>query len=102
MTTKVKKTLADLSAKYDRAVAIPRQISAAIEALAKSGDDYAYELDFCKLVTPAVPVNQLSQHREAFADFWAEVRDIGRSSSARRVWFPSKALCKKWKEQVGG
>jgi hypothetical protein len=99
---KQKKTLADLSSKYDRAVAIPKQINAAIEALAKSGDEYSYELDFSKLVNPHIPSVYLAQYRDQFADFWVEVRDIGKKTATRRVWFASKALCKKWKEQVGG
>jgi hypothetical protein len=102
MTTKPKKTLAELSQRFDRNVAIPKQINAAIEALVKSGDEYAYEMEFTQLVTPKIPIMYLAQFREQFADYWVDVRDIGTKTAARRVWFASKALCKKWKEQVGG
>ena len=99
---KPKKTLADLATRFDRNVAIPKQISAALEALAKSGDDYSYETEFSQLVSPKISLLYLAQFREQFADFWVEVRDIGTKTATRRVWFASKALCKKWKEQVNG
>jgi hypothetical protein len=100
--TKTKKTLADLAHRFDRNVAIPKQINAAIDALLKSGDEYSYELEFSKLVNPPIPTNYMAQYRDQFTDYWVEVRDIGTKSATRRVWFASKALCKKWKEQVGG
>jgi hypothetical protein len=101
-TPKPKKTLADLASKYDRSVAIPKQINAALEALVKSGDDYTYEKEFSELVSPKISLLYLAQYRDQFEDFWAEVRDIGTKTATRRVWFASKALCKKWKEQVRG
>src|ERR1700677_269269 len=101
-TPKPKKTLADLAQRFDRSVAIPKQIIAAIEALAKSGDDYSYEMEFTNLVNPKIPINYLAQYRDQFEDFLAEVRDLGAKTATRRVWFASKALCKKWKEQVRG
>src|ERR1700739_4345513 len=94
VNVKVKKTIADLAVRYDRNVAIPKMIHDAIEALAKSGDDYSYELDFTRLVSPPICTTDLAKFRDQFADYWAEVRDIGKKTATRRVWFASKALCK--------
>ena len=101
-TPKPKKTLADLATRFDRNVAIPKQINAAIEALARSGDEYSYEKEFSELISPKLSLPYLAQYRDQFADFWVEVRDIGIKTATRRVWFPTKALCKKWKERTGG
>lgn len=99
---KAKKTLADLANRFDKNVSMPRRINEAIAAIAKNGDDFEYEMEFSRLVNPPIQLADLARYREQFNDFWVEVRDVGKHTATRRVWFASKALCKKWKEQVGG
>jgi hypothetical protein len=98
--TKPKNTLADLAARYDKSVAVPKRIHAAIEAFSKAGDDWVYEGDL--LTASKISNVDLAQFRDQFADWWTEVRETGSSAKSRRVWFATKALCKKWKETTSG
>lgn len=104
MITKAKKTLADLAAVHDRKIVVPNRIRAALEALKASGDDYAYEMDFCSLLKPAISHADLAKYRPQFEEFWADLPTLSfkGGSSAKRVWFATKALCTKWKENSSG
>jgi|SRR5579863_10419228 len=96
----VKRTLADLSAAHDKKVMIPNRIRAAIAALASTGNDWVYELDFIKLALPPISGSDISKFRGQFPDFWAETPPVNGKSSSRKVWFATKALCAKWKASL--
>src|SRR5208282_6094699 len=101
MSDKPKKTLADLHAAHDKSVMIPNRIRAALAALLASGDDWAYEPDFMALTKPGISSIDISKYRDQFKDYWAEMPSTNKSRVAR-VWFPSKKLADKWKENVSG
>lgn len=96
-----KRTLADLSAIHDKNVMIPNRIKQAIAALAVSGNDWTYEIDFIKDAKPPISATDISRFRGQFTDFWAETPATNGKSSARRVWFATKKLADKWKETIG-
>jgi hypothetical protein len=98
--TPTSKRLADLHALHDKAVIIPNRIRAAIAALAKSGDDWAYEKEFVALTKPSISNVDIAKSRDAFTDFWAALPTT-RQSSTHRVWFATKKLADKWKETQG-
>jgi len=95
-----KRTLADLSAAHDKKIIVPNRIRAALAALATSGNDWVYESDFIKLVLPPISGSDLSKYRSYFAGFWEETPSVNGKSSARKVWFASKALAAKWKASL--
>jgi hypothetical protein len=99
---KPKKTLADLRAAHDKAVMIPNRIREALEILAKSGDDWVYEVDFLALTKPGISTIDASKFRNGFEDWWADMPATNGKSSVKRVWFASKKLCAQWKETIGG
>lgn len=97
---KAKQSLADLAALHDKKVIIPTRIRAALTKLQDSGDDWIYESDFLKLVSPPIGNNDISKYRDQFADLWTETPSTNGKNSTRRVWFASKKLADKWKEQI--
>lgn len=103
-TAPSKKTLADLAAVYDRKMIVVKKIKDALAVLKATGDDFAYENDFCAFVRPRISHADLAKHRPDFAEFWTELPALSfkGGSSARRAWFPTKALTKKFKETCGG
>lgn len=97
---KAKRSLADLSAVHDRKVVVPNKIKTALAALAASGDDWMYESDFAKLTVPAISNTDMGKYRDSFVDFWDVMKPTDGKSSARRVWFATKALAEKWKASL--
>jgi hypothetical protein len=95
-----KKTLADLRARHDRNVVVPNRIRQALEALKKSGDHYAYEADFQKLVKPPIAQMDIAKFREQFADYWVDLPVIPGATGGnyRRAWFATPALKKEWED----
>ena len=100
MATAKKQTLADLSAAHDKKVIVPNRIRAAIETIKAKGFDWVYEGDFIKLAVPPISGTDISRFRDQFADFWADTPPVNGKSTARKVWFASKALCAKWKASL--
>src|ERR1700721_4462399 len=95
---KAKLSLADLAALHDKKVIVPTRIRAAHAKLQASGDDWIYESDLLKLVSPPIGNNDISKYREQFADLWVETSSTNGKNSTRRVWFSSAKLADKWKE----
>lgn len=95
--TAPKKTLNDLRALHDRDVLVPNRIRAAIAALAASGNEWAYEIDFLKLTSPPIGSQDISKYRDQFTDFWASMPATNGRAQIRRVWFVSKKLADAWK-----
>jgi hypothetical protein len=95
-----KKTLAELRARHDRNVVIPNRIREAIEILKKSGDHYAYEGDFMKLVKPAISTTDIGKFREQFTDYWVDLPIVPGTTSGnyKRAWFATPALKKEWED----
>lgn len=91
-----KKTLDDLRALHDKNVLVPNKIRAGIAALLKSGDEYAYDEDFRRLAGLA-PVD-LKEYREEFAEYWVTLPATNGKRDARKVWFATVSLAKKWRE----
>lgn len=95
--TKGLKTLDDLRAAHDKDVIIPNLIRAAIQRLVDSGDAWAYEADFMKLVNPGISTTDISRFRDQFEAHWAAMPSTNGKSSMRRVWFASKKAAAEWK-----
>jgi|SRR6266404_6062155 len=91
------KTLDDLRAAHDKDVIVPNTIKAALARLADSGDAWAYEGDFMKLVSPGISTTDISRFRDQFEDHWAVMPSTNGKSSVRRVWFASKKAAAEWK-----
>ena len=98
--TKAKLSLADLAALHDKKVIIPTRIRAAVAKLQASGDDWIYESDLLRLVSPPIGNNDISRFREQFMDLWVETPSTNGKNSTRRVWFATKKLADQWKEQI--
>ncbi len=99
-TVKAKRTLADLSAAHDRKVMVPNRIREALKALVDSLNDWVYEADFIKLVSPPIGAADCAKYRSQFDGFWSEAPSVNGKASARKVWFANKALCAKWKASL--
>ena len=97
---KTKRTLADLSAAHDRKVMVPNRIREALKILVDSENDWVYEADFVKLLTPPIGAADCSRYRAQFDGFWADAPSVNGKASARKVWFANKALCAKWKASL--
>lgn len=97
-----KKTIADLRAMHDKNVVVPNRIKQALEALAKSGDAWAYEADFLNLAKPRLGTIDLAKYRDQFTDFWAEMPKSNTRGHVFRVWFATKKAADEWKDLANG
>lgn len=98
-TKKAGKTLDDLRALHDRSVLIPNRIKATIEKLAEvSWQEWAYESDFLSISTPRISTKDLSDFRDRFKDFWAEMPPTNGRRDARKVWFATKKAADDWRK----
>jgi hypothetical protein len=96
-----KKTLADLRAIHDRDVVVPNKIKAAIAQLVASGDEWAYEHDFMKLLVPNISQTDMGKYRDQFRDFWVDMPSMHGKSGVRRVWFATAKLAAAWRGTQG-
>lgn len=94
------KTLDDLRAIHDRTIVVPNRIKAAIAKLAEEGpENWCYECDFIKLLTPNIASKDISDYREQFADFWALMPPTNGVRDAKKVWFATKKAADSWRGQ---
>lgn len=92
------KTLDDLRAIHDRSVVVPNRIRAAIAKLAEEGwENWAYDSDFVKLLTPGIAPKDLSDYRDQFADFWAVMPATNGQRDAKKAWFATTDAADIWK-----
>lgn len=73
---------------YDKSLIIPAKIEAALAAL---GDDWELEGAFVKRV--GVATSEFGKYRDQFADYFLEVRQMGKGPS--RVWCGTKEFAEK-------
>lgn len=94
------KTLDDLRAIHDRTVVVPNRIQSAIAKLAEEGaENWLYEADFMRLLTPNIAAKDISDYRDQFGDFWAVMPATNGARDAKRVWFATKKAADSWKGQ---
>lgn len=87
------RTLNDFRAQFDRNVAVPAKIDAALKAI---GDEYRYALEFAR--EAGVSTNDLAAFRERYVDYIVVIKN--KDSKPKDVWFGSKAMAAKAREMV--
>jgi len=87
---KVGRSLSDFRSAYDRNTIIPAKVKT---ALAELGKAWEYESEFVQRA--GVTFNDLGNYREAFEDFWMQVRRDG-----KRVWCGNADMMKEMKGMV--
>jgi hypothetical protein len=85
---KIKKTLGDFRASYDKAYIVPRKIKAGLSAL---GAGWEYEADFCRSIQ--ISSRDLDAFRDEFAAYIVQVKE-------RRIWSGSKSVAQQMREMI--